>query len=209
MKIQPIVEGHGEVAAVPVLLRRLIHEAQAWTIGAGKPIRRTRSQMVRRGNLENAVKLALLQPKCEAVLVLFDGDRDCPATLGPRVQEWASAAAGDVPCEVVLPHREYEAWFLAAVESLRGQRGVGRDADPHPEPETPRGAKAHLEARMRAGRSYMERRDQPAFSGRFSMSVAHGRCRSFRKLTSSFGALLHAMGQDVGHWPPATWKESP
>ena len=30
MIIQPIVEGHGEVAAVPVLLRRLCREAQAW-----------------------------------------------------------------------------------------------------------------------------------------------------------------------------------
>ena len=28
MKIQPIVEGHGEVEALPVLLRRLIDEAQ-------------------------------------------------------------------------------------------------------------------------------------------------------------------------------------
>ena len=28
MKIQPIVEGHGDVAAFPVLLRRLVAEAQ-------------------------------------------------------------------------------------------------------------------------------------------------------------------------------------
>lgn len=33
MTIQPIVEGHGEVNAVPVLLRRLVDEAQTWEIG--------------------------------------------------------------------------------------------------------------------------------------------------------------------------------
>ncbi len=27
MKIQPIVEGHGDVAALPVLLRRLVEQA--------------------------------------------------------------------------------------------------------------------------------------------------------------------------------------
>ncbi|MCY3681537.1 MAG: hypothetical protein OXH16_09065 [Gemmatimonadetes bacterium] len=39
-KIQPIVEGHGEVVAAPVLLRRLIAEAKAWEIDIGRPIRR-------------------------------------------------------------------------------------------------------------------------------------------------------------------------
>ena len=207
MKIQPIVEGYGEVSAVPVLLRRLRDEAGAWKIDIGRPIRRKRSQLVRQCELKKSVRLALRQPGCEAVLILFDGDKDCPATLGPMVQEWAAAASGGVPCAVVLPHREYEAWFLAAIESLRGQRGIGCDAHSHPEPESPRGSKEQLEARMRAGRSYTETSDQAAFSDTFSMSATHRRCRSFRKLTSSFGALLRAMGREVNPWPPVAWTE--
>ena len=140
MNIQPIVEGHGEVAAVPVLLRRFVHDAQAWRVGVGRPIRRSRSQLVQQAQLEQAVGLALRQPGCDAVLIMFDGDDDCPAELGPMVHQWASAAARSVPCEVVLPHREYEAWFLAAIESLRGARGVRYDAPLYPDPETPRGA---------------------------------------------------------------------
>ena len=35
MIIQPIVEGYGEVAAFPVLLRRLVEEAQAWNVSIG------------------------------------------------------------------------------------------------------------------------------------------------------------------------------
>lgn len=46
MRIQPIVEGYGDVAAFPVLLRRLVEEAQAWAIDIGRPIRRPRHRLV-------------------------------------------------------------------------------------------------------------------------------------------------------------------
>ena len=207
MNIQPIVEGHGEVAAVPVLLRRFVEEAQAWRVEISKPIRRSRGQLVQQIQLEQAVRLALLQPGCDAVLIMFDGDRDCPAKLGPKVHQWATAAAGSVPCEVVLPHREYEAWFLAAIESLREVRDARSDAGPHPDPEAPRGAKEQLGKRMHAGKSYLETTHQPAFSAQFSMAAAHVRCRSFRKLTKSFGDLLCAMGQNIDPWPPVSWQD--
>ncbi len=208
MNIQPVVEGHGEVEAAPVLLRRLIGEAQAWEVGVNRPIRRNRSQLVQRAELERTVRLARLQPNCSGILILFDGDDDCPAELGSRVQQWAATVSRGVPCEVVMPHREYEAWFLAAIESLRGLRGVKPDAQPHPNPEAPRGAKEQLEARMHTRGSYMETKDQPAFSARFSLAIAYSRCRSFRKLTKSFGVLLREAGRDVEDWPPVAWMEN-
>ena len=208
MNIQPIVEGHGEVAAVPVLLRRFVHDAEAWKVGVGKPIRRSRGQLVQQAQLQQAVSLALRQPGCGAVLIMFDGDDDCPAELGPTVHRWATATAGRVPCEVVLPHREYEAWFLAAIESLRGVHGVRSDARLHPDPEAPRGAKEALEARMHSDKSYLERTHQPAFSAQFSMAAAHAQCRSFRKLTKSFANLLCAMGHNIDSWPSGSWTEN-
>lgn len=213
MMIQPIVEGHGEVEAVPVLLGRFIAEANAvaeanaWDIVIGRPIRRNRNQLIKQPELAKAVGLARIQPGCDAILIMFDGDRDCPAELGPTVQRWAAAVAGGIPCEVVLPHREYEAWFLAAMESLRGQRGILQDAESHPEPETPRGAKEQLEARMPAHKSYVETVDQAAFSAKFNFAAAHAKCRSFRRMTCAFGALLRAMGRDVAPWPPPAWAK--
>ena len=207
LNIQPIVEGHGEVPAVPVLLRRLTAEAQAWTVDVGRPIRRPRHRLVEEAGVKQAVRLALVQPNCGAVLILFDGNSDCPAELAPTVQGWATEAADGTPCAVVLAHREYEAWFLAAIESLRGQRGVRTDAEPHPAPERPRGAKAQLEARMQPGASYLETTDQPALSATFSLPVAYRRSRSFRKLADSFGSLVRAMGHDINPWPPAAWTE--
>ncbi|MDD9987177.1 MAG: DUF4276 family protein [Spirochaetaceae bacterium] len=208
MKIQPIVEGHGDVEAVPVLLRRLADDAQAWEVRVGRSIRRNRSQLVEEAELQKAVRLALLQPDCSAILILFDADDDCPAELAPRIRGWAEAVAGKVPCAVVLAKREYEAWFLASIETLRGVRGIRSDAAVHPEPESPRDAKGQLERRMVCGSSYIERTDQPALSARFAFPEAHRRCRSFRKLTSAFGTLVRAMGVDLSPWPPAAWGGS-
>ena len=182
-----------------------VEQAGVWAVGVGKPIRRPRHRLVREAGVRQAVRLALAQPDRGAVLVLLDGDADCPAELGPTVQAWATAAAGDVPCRVVLAHREYEAWFLAAIESLRGRRAVKSDADPHPAPESPRGAKEQLESACGAAPSYLETVDQPAFSAVFSLSSAYRRSRSFRKLADSFANLVRDMGHEVGVWPPSAW----
>ena len=206
MTLQPIVEGYGEVEAVPVLLRRLRDEAQTWEVRVSRSIRRKRSQLVQKAELEKAVRLALLQPDCSAILILFDADDDCPADLAPAIRAWADAVAGGVPCEVVLAKREYEAWFLGSIESLRGLRGIRSDAAVHSEPETPRDAKGELEERMHAESSYFERDDQPALSAQFAFPDAHRRCRSFRKLASAFGTLVRAMGVEIAYWPPTEWE---
>ena len=198
MKIQPVVEGHGEVEAVPILLRRLIDEAGAWQIGVGRPVRRRRYQLVHEPELARSIRIALEQPDCGAILILFDGDDDCPAELGPRLQRIASQAAGGTPCEVVMAHREYEAWFLAGFDSLRGHKMILDHAETPQDPERPRDAKGRFETMMRPDTSYVVRVDQPKFTALFDLPGTRLRSRSFRKLTKSFGSLLRACGHDIG-----------
>ena len=124
--IQPIVEGPGEVSAVPLLLRRLCHEAQAWNVTIAKPHRRPRSQFVNQDTFQNAICLAGRASGRLGILVLFDADDDCPAEMAPRLERWAHDAASGRPCSVVMANREYEAWFLASIESLRGREGSVR-----------------------------------------------------------------------------------
>ena len=203
MTIQPIVEGHGEVAAVPVLLRRMLAEARTTGVEIGKPIRRPRSQLAKEEGLARSIALARVQPNCAAILVLFDGDDDCPASLGPAAQGWAKAAARDVPCAVCIAHREYESWFLATLDSLR-HREVEADAEAHPHPEVPRDAKGEMSRQMR-GRGYKPTKHQAAFSALFCLSDACKRSRSFRKLTTSVGQLLTSMEKPPAVWPPPSW----
>lgn len=205
MKIQPVVEGRAEVEAFPELLRRLVAEAGAWRVQIGRPIRKSRSDLVKRDGFRTAVRLAGQQLECGAILVLLDGDDDCPAELGPRMRGWAETAAGGRPCEVVLAHREYEAWFLAAIESLRGRHGIRADATSHSTPEGPRDAKTQVQLRMIERRHYTQTGQQPAFSALFSLPQAYRGSRSFRKLVGAVGALLRGMGQDPGLWPPPSW----
>ena len=205
MIIQPIVEGPGDAAAVPLLLRRLRDEAQAWGIEVGRPHRKPRAQLVKKDSLQSAVRVAVLRQDCAAILILFDADDDCPKELAPTLEEWAREAAGGRPCAVVMANREYEAWFLASIEALRGKSAILHDATSHPDPEGPRDAKGELEQRMRGGASYSPTVDQAALTAHLDLESAHRRCRSFRKLVSAFGALAAAAGVAPAVWPPAAW----
>lgn len=205
MIIQPIVEGQGDEAAVPLLLRRLQDEAQSWGFQVRKPHRKRRTQLVRKDSLETAVRVAALQEDCAGILILFDADDDCPAELAPTLEHWARGAAGDIPCTVVMANREYEAWFLASIETLRGTAAILPDATSHPNPEMPRDAKGEVRRRMRHGASYSATVDQPALTVRLDLENTYRRCRSFRKLVKAFGALAAAAGVAPEVWPPTAW----
>ena len=207
MNLQPIVEGHGEVEAVPVLLRRLRDLAQAFPLEVNPPIRRHYTDFFEEQQVRKAVRIALKQD-CDAILLMVDGDgdHDCPHDQAPRILGWAQTEAAGRPCAVVMAYREYEAWFLASIESLRGERGIRADALSHPDPEEPRGAKERLEERMEDGRSYSPAADQAALSARFDMKPTYEKCRSFRHLVKAFGELATAGGLALGvPWPPAGW----
>jgi hypothetical protein len=206
MKIYPIVEGHGEVEAAPVLLRRLLAEAKCQSIGVGRPIRRTQSQLRSKEGIQAGVRLALLQPECAAVVILFDGEDDCPKELAASVRTWAREVAAGKPCDVVIAYREYETWFVAAVESLRGHHGIPKTATAPPHPESSRDAKGALEEFMPPDRAYSETGDQPAMSATFDMALAHRRNRSFRKLVKTIGDLLTQLRQPLPIWPPDQWQ---
>jgi hypothetical protein len=204
---QLLVEGQGDERAVPVLLRRLQEESGCFSLQFDHPIRKKRSELVNEVPLRLAVQLALKQERgCDGILIVFDGDRDCPKTLAPSVQIWAQTEARGLPCEVVIPHREYEAWFLGALESLRGKRSIRGDASSYSNPESVRGAKEKLKGSMRRGSSYVEVADQPAFTALFDLAAAYRSCRSFRRMVLAFGSLASAAGAEIGEWPPLAWR---
>jgi hypothetical protein len=208
MKIVPIVEGYGEVEAVPILLRRLMAEGDVFHIQVASPIRKTRTELVTQDKLSKAIQTALLDPECAAILVLFDGDDDCPKELATNLQSWAAQAARGTPCQVVIAHREFEAWFLAAIESLRGKREIDMQAIPPNDPEAIRGAKERITKFMPTGRSYSETIDQAKLTAAFDFSSAYRRSRSFRKMAKAIAELLKGTGTQLDVWPPVTWQQS-
>lgn len=183
--ISSIVEGHGEVAALPVLLRRIASwRCPGRYIDVQPPIRVHRDRFLNRKD-EFSRHLQLAGGKCGNegwILILLDADDDCPADLGRDILARAQQVLPNHSISVVLANREFEAWFIGAARSLNGQRGlVVSDADLGVEAEVPRDAKGWLRQRM-AGGTYGETTDQPAFAAKMDLQEALDRCRSFRKL---------------------------
>lgn len=182
-----IVEGHGDVGAVPILLRRIAAElAPAETLAIPHPIRIPRNRLIRQGELERAVELAARQVRQSGspggVLILFDSDDDCPARLGPALLARARLVRDDIPLSVVLAKREFESWFLAAATSLLGEQ-VTAPGDP----EEIRGAKEWLAARMKG--KYVETLDQSRFAAGVNLLHAR-RSHSFDRLYRVLSRLL-------------------
>lgn len=108
--ISAIVEGFGEVEALPVLIRRLVPGIEPdRAIEVRRPIRVNRGTMLKAGQLERYIELAARAADRAAVLVVLDADDDCAATLGPELLARAQAQRPATPIAVVVavraPHR--------------------------------------------------------------------------------------------------------
>jgi len=94
--IFPIVEGHGEISAVPELLRRLAHEEfRNYQLEVMRPFRLPRGRILADAGLEKAVELGARKLAADgrtgAILVLLDADDDCPAVLAPALLQRITA----------------------------------------------------------------------------------------------------------------------
>ena len=191
VQIGCIVEGDGEVEAVPLLIRRIAGMLYPdMVVHMPRPIRIPQTKILKSGELERTVELAARKIGGHgAVFIIVDSDDDCPAQLGPALKQRALQVHGNLPIAVVMAKREFESWFLAAAESLRGHRGLSTDLQPPPDPEAIRGAKEWLSRRMETGRTYRETLDQPALTALFDFNAARG-ADSFDKCYRDIVRLL-------------------
>lgn len=182
--IVTIVEGPGEVSAVPILIRRIAGVVEPSLVPrVPKPIRVKRGRFLKENELERYVDLAARQAGPDGrILILLDADDDCPPQRASEILKRATAVRSDRRIQVVLAQREYEAWFLAAADSVAGYRELGKDTTAPTDPESVRDAKGWLTSRMPPGRAYRETRDQPALTVMFNLEQARRGARSFDKM---------------------------
>lgn len=172
--IVPIVEGFGEVEAVPLLLRRIATQVSPTLVPRINPPTRVKlgSFLNDSDYFERYVKLAGAKARQAdgLVLILLDCDDACPGTLGPLIVSKANKVCSDVPYLVVLAKREYEAWFIAALDSLREYAGIASEVEKPADPESIRDAKGWIAARRSTG--YDPIVDQASFTAAFDLSEA-------------------------------------
>src|SRR2546426_143707 len=113
VRLACIVEGHGEVSAVPVLIRRIAALFDAGlAVRIPQPIRTPRDKLLKEGELERAVELAARKVASSgAVLVLLDAHRACPAQLGPSCSNELSRPAANWPSRSWWPNKSMKHGF--------------------------------------------------------------------------------------------------
>ena len=189
--IASIGEGEGEVSALPKLLHRVAGELGMAPILTPTPMRVMRGKLTCTGGIERAVSaIATRVTGSGGVLVVLDADDDCPADLGPRLLIRAQAARPDKRIAVVLPKREFEAWYLAAAPSLAGQQGFPDPLLPPGDPEAPRDCKGWLTRARRQGHPYKPTVDQAPLASLFDMKMARASSPSFDKFYRDVAWLL-------------------
>ncbi|MDH6627471.1 hypothetical protein M2271_005297 [Streptomyces sp. LBL] len=191
--IASIVEGEGEMSALPVLLRRLMHEAGIWTADIQRPFLLDRGRLVRPGGLEAAVEAQARRVPADhpgGVLVVIDADDDCPASLGPSLLARAEATRPDRRTAVVLANREFEAWFLASAPSLGSRAGLAEHLEVPANSETLRDCKGWLTHHRRDGVRYRPRVDQPALTQDMDLDLARANSPSFDKFCRDITYLV-------------------
>ena len=187
-----VIEGKGEIDAVPLLTRRICTELFGfYHFRTTPPVRIPKSKLVQKGEVERAVRLCSYQTgRRGPILVVLDADDDCPAKLGTGLRDGALSLGLPNRVNVVLPKYEFETWFLAAAQSLSGRRGLGQGLKRPPNVEAIRGAKEWLSRKMIGSRTYSPSVDQAALVGAMDLDAARS--------SASFDRFCRVIAESCG-----------
>lgn len=190
-EIAAIVEGHGEVASLPILIHRIARRvAPGIDLRIVRPTRVHRQQVVKPGRLEHYVEtVAKFMGSAGRILILLDSNGDCPKELAGALRRRAELARSDRRIRVVLAKMEYEAWFVASADSLVGHCDIDPSTTAVDHAESIRNAKGWLSRRMSGRRRYNPKIDQPTLTRVFDLDAART-ASSFDKLWRDVHALL-------------------
>lgn len=187
IRIAAVVEGYGDVQALPVLLGRIGGQLGQSFI-ASDPIRAGEWKLLKGlGRLEKSLDLAHSR-RPDLILVALDLDDGCVLQelqhAEQRINDWKNGRTIEV--EVAFLAREYETMFLHAAASLNLPNSSAIPQNP----DMIRGAKERMKDIM--GRRYRETQDQRAFSGSVDLTLLYNASRPFRRLCRAVSGMDYA-----------------
>ncbi|MEX8059925.1 hypothetical protein [Microbacterium sp. 16-032] len=175
-----VVEGPGDKGALPVLLRKFLHEKAEYREILGKPVTlKGKGSATTPGGLEGYVAAAA-RPGCVGVVVLLDADDDASCQLGPELLARAEAVVG-IPVVIVLAERDFEDWIYRSVETL--DLGWEGDWD-----ATKRGGTV-IDSLLPDG-GYQKPVWQPKLTHRMDIELARSRSTSLNRLLNKVDGLV-------------------
>jgi hypothetical protein len=211
-RIVLFVEGPGDALAVPLLVKRLLTELEAWDCLHLDPNPFTVGNVSKllKNDCEKWIRwLGAAAKRGDAVLLVLDGDTPriqgelfCAANVACRLAREATRARGGELFSVatVFACQEYESWLVAGVESLAGKplkdgRPGVRSGTTPPDGDlesAPRDAKGWLSRVMASG--YNSVRDQAPLTEIADWDLVRNRpMRSFRRLENAVSQIVSAI----------------
>ena len=223
-RIVLFVEGEGEVKAVPLLVKRLLTEQNAWDaiILDEFPFRVGQINNLTKDDCSEWKRKIGASRKREnvgGILLILDGDIKqthfgpfCAATVANSLAEIArgEGAGSTFSVAVVFARQEYESWLIASAESFAGKTlPDGHTFSPDirvPEgdlEEGTRAAKEWLRKIIKGG--YKPTHHQATLTEWLDLSTVRQRgMRSFQRLESAVEELVEAIRTDNHVATPAT-----
>jgi hypothetical protein len=188
MRLLPIVEGAGEVEAMPILLRRLLTERHGiYDVQVLRPYRYGELGKMSKNFARNVLVAA---KENAPILWTADCDDGCPITWVNHFEQNIPAGF-PVPIRFALFVREYESMFLAEHNCLITKLALDPATPSLPNPETYRDAKGEITRMMPPGTAYKEMVNQPSLSAAIDLAAAIANSRSLRHLDSALLSLVH------------------
>lgn len=188
-----VVEGHGEVTSLPVLIPRLVRAVNPNIVPVvPRPVRVKRDRFVSDDTeFERNVLLASESARDRnPILILLDSEGDCPARLGPSLLDKARSICPGRPVGCVIAHQEYEAWFLASPQCIRDHFELAVTPTLLDDPESRRGVKEWIEGHLGRGEKYRETIDQQELTRLIDIEKTRS-IPSFDKLYREVVRLIH------------------
>ena len=211
MPVRPalIVEGLGDTAAVPFLIRRVRDSLGLYEVNAapnpiqvGDPLCLNRIE-----HLEKIVRYAALNPDADSVFIAVDFDvfeQSCPVEIAKGwSQRIAAIQTLNKPVAICFFIREYEGLILASmsdvVKAYPHLNWMPDAATDHPNIELVRGAKEFI-GRLINGGTYRASIDQAKFTSALDLNKLQ-KVRCFQRFGSAIEWLYN--------WTPDTPRCSP
>ena len=191
-----IIEGPGDEAAVPLLLRKIAHEHGIYDFNpCSHPIQGPNlPKLAVDGMLERFVGYAQSRSDGDSVLVCVDTDGACPKTNVENLARRLKAMHLTKKVGLCFFHCEFEAMAITCLDLVsarfpefgwRMEDWTGDIAA-----EDIRGAKGYLTRHMRKGKAYKETRDQVRFVEKLDMSRLRLKSRAFQHLEKTWKWLV-------------------
>jgi hypothetical protein len=199
-----LVEGDGDMKAVPFLIRKLAEASGFYDlIPCPNPIKCGEIPKLRKeGQLERFVQYACIRSESDSVILVVDCDDDCPVTTSGEFAARANLIAQRFRKKVGIAfiQKEFETLFLYSLRELSvsyPEHGwLLKESDASTDWATVRGAKSELNRRMK-NYTYKETRDQVKFVSAIDIENVASTCRSAMHLQRLINWMY---SDDDGRW---------